>query len=104
MAANFVSLYRVSDSKNNVLLRSEDESLQKSKLWILQNLYPFLNSGKETTKSVNDYNVSLNIVRNKCFVDALLIVPLNQDTLGPDYQSKIDELRAIMLSKSVEAK
>jgi len=64
--------------------------------WVFKNIYPVLNSKRQIPMEAPEYCLALSTLQNRNMADILLILPLNRETLGPDYLEKISELRSIL--------
>jgi len=76
-----------------------DKNFGRTKQWIFDNLYGAVNRTKQTGGQQAEYVVALFSQRTGAVsspMDVLLNVPLNSNTLGPDYQSKIAEFRKLL--------
>lgn len=97
---NHVQLYRVDDRKNDKPLSIDYRSgnFKKTKAWLFQNVYKALNRRSEGSRSMPKYCIALSTLEKKEIgSDLLLIFPLTADTLGEEYEKKIELLRNTIL-------
>lgn len=76
-----------------------EKNFGRAQKWIFDNLYGAVNRPKPTGGQHAEYVIALFSQRTGSVsspMDVLLNVPLNSNTLGPDYQSKIAEFRKLL--------
>ncbi len=96
-----IELYRPNFQKPEtpISVDFDCEKFPAAKRWILKNVYHSLNQPIDATRSKPNYCIALYTEKRKDRAsDLLLIVPLTAETLGADFDLKVEALRKIMTS------
>lgn len=80
-----------------------DKNFSRIQQWIFDNLYGSFNRPNKAGDQETEYVIQLFAQKTGSYfspMDVLLSVPLNSNTLGPGYQSKIIELRKLLTDQA----
>jgi hypothetical protein len=81
---------------SSVEIYSQDKNFKTVRTWIFKNIFPILNSNRKVPSKTSEFCLALSTLQKHNMTDILLIVPLNLETLGPEYLERIEELRSMM--------
>lgn len=76
-----------------------DVSFDRVVVWGVDNIYPYLNKCDATHTSYAEWYFTLNSRTGGRPGDRILSIPLCKESLGPDYERKIAQLREFIVSK-----
>lgn len=97
-----IDLYRVggSHTEKTLTINHSSKNFGRAQKWIFYNLFDALNRQRQPHK-VEDVEYCISLFSRRTSqgsspMDILINVPLNSDTLGPNYRAKITEFRQLL--------
>jgi len=92
------AFHRHDDPKNERFptVTEGDKNFIGTRRWLMSNIYPILNRPRTLVPCKIEFVIMLSTDRKNDMSDVLLTIPLNETTLGPDFKTKILELRRLM--------
>lgn len=103
LGCKHIRLWSTRNANDNTWVDSKMPSFSKSQQWVMSNCYSFMN-GPVALRNVPDpeFCLSMNLqnpMEGGSIRDLLITIPLDADSLGPQFRERILELRTIMNSK-----
>lgn len=105
-AAASISLesIKTEQTQPDLIVCRRDVSFDRIVVWGVNNIYPYLNKCDATHTSCAEWYFCLYSTIGGRDGDRILSVPLCKESLGPDYERKIAQLRDFMVSKEERQK